>query len=362
MSDPRQDFLTGKPLAPYYDAIAMPTDRQYGIDSGLEDERGLAINAWLPFTTNRIGSASWVDRGVDPQWSMPQVFRDGLRGWLDLLGAKDTGTPQALGAFLSGSVGAGMAATPRGALAAGGGRIGVPMDTVGSLAMDAASRLARARKLGFEVDTPVFHGTNRPIIPGFALNPENRATTTLSARETTWAAENPEVARLHAELAAQAAGTTGQNILPLFFRADRKAIARLEGSEADHEVATTIWDLFRSGYDAVKFENYPSTIGGRSGENIWAFKNPNQLRSWFARFDPTKRDSSDLMAGVALPGVAPAPGFRVEAEPKPPNGDTQSAWPNGASFRPFRSKPVGSNWPIGTPYRIRSDMAKDMVY
>jgi hypothetical protein len=236
------------------------------------------------------------------------------------------------------------------------------MDTVGSLAMDAASRLARARKLGFEVDTPVFHGTNRPIIPGFAQNPETRATSALSAREATWAAENPEVAKLHADLAAQAAGTAGQNILPLFFRADRKAIARLAGNEADHEVATTIWDLFGRGYDAVKFENYPNMVAGRPGENIWAFKNPNQLRSWFARFDPTKRDSGDLMAGLAVPGVTPVPGFRVEAEPEPLNGDAQSAWPSGVSFRPFRSTPAEPNWPIGTPYRVRSDMAKDMVY
>lgn len=273
MSDPRRDFLTGKPLAPYYDAIALDPDRQYGIDPGSGSERGLAINTWLPFTTNRVGSASWVERGSDPQWSVPQVFREGLKGWLDLLGSTDTGklTPEALGAFLSGSIGAGVASVPRGALAAGGKRLDLPMD--------AASRLARARKLGFDLNTPVFHGTNRPITPGLSLNPESRATNTLSAREAIWGAENPKVAQVHADLAAQAAGTAGQNILPLFFRADRRAKVRLAGNEADHEVATTLWDLFRRGYDAVKFENYPSMVSGPLGENIWAFKNPNQLRS-----------------------------------------------------------------------------------
>ena len=369
MSGPRQDFLTGRPLAPYYDAIAMHPDRQYGIDPGLGNERGLAVNAWLPFTTNRTGSAAWLDRGADPQWSLPQVFREGLRGWLDLLGAQDTGrlTPEALGSFLSGSVGAGMAATPRGALAAGGRKVDVPIDTVGGLAMDAATRLARARAMGFRTDLPLYHGTNRPIVPGFSLTPETRATNAWAAREGVWAAENPQVAGVHADMAAPPGRIAGQNILPLFFRADRAVPVRIDPRRAgdpflDISIAETIRNAFQRGYDALQFQNYPNIVTGQLGENAWVLKHPNQLRSIFARFDPTKRDSSDLMAGIALPGVAPAPGFRVEAEPNPLNGDTRSAWPNGASYRPFRSKPAEPNWPAGTPYRIRFDTAKDMVY
>jgi hypothetical protein len=46
-------------------------------------------------------------------------------------------------------------------------------------------------------------------------------------------------------------------------------------------------------------------------QTIWTFRDPVQLRSRFALFDPAKRDSSDLMAGFAMPAPAPVPGFRV---------------------------------------------------
>jgi hypothetical protein len=51
---------------------------------------------------------------------------------------------------------------------------------------------------------------------------------------------------------------------------------------------------------------------------IWTFRDPSQLRSWFARFDPGKRGSSDLMAGSAVPGPAPVPGLRVTPQADAP--------------------------------------------
>ena len=45
------------------------------------------------------------------------------------------------------------------------------------------------------------------------------------------------------------------------------------------------------------------------------FRDPNQLRSPFARFDPARRDSADLLAGVAVPG-GPAPVLGVNVRPR----------------------------------------------
>ena len=247
----------------------------------------------------------------EKRWAMPSMVRDLLGGWLDLLAGVDTGevTPRAAMQVGLGGLGAGGALAPRGALAIGGAR--------NDLAWDFASRMARARGMGFNVDTPVFHGTNKVITPGFSLTPDARATNARSALEAIWAAENPEVAGAHADLAAFAARRPGQNILPLLFRADSPKPLRLEGNERDYEIANTIWDAFHNrGIDAIKFENYPNIATGRLGENVWAFKNPNQLRSRFALFDPERRDSSDLMAGFAVPGPAPTPGFHVS----PPGG------------------------------------------
>jgi hypothetical protein len=49
-------------------------------------------------------------------------------------------------------------------------------------------------------------------------------------------------------------------------------------------------------------------------QTIWAFRDPAQLRSRFAVFDPEKRGSEDLLAGFAALGPTPVPGFNVRPE------------------------------------------------
>jgi len=64
-------------------------------------------------------------------------------------------------------------------------------------------------------------------------------------------------------------------------------------------------------------ETAPPELGPQT---IWSFRDPNQLRSWFARFDPSMRYSDDLLAARAIPGfnVAPPaePGFNVKSPPE----------------------------------------------
>lgn len=117
-------------------------------------------------------------------------------------------------------------------------------------------------------------------------------------------------------MAAQAPGArqgSGQNILPLWARRGRWANLRLSGDELDHEIAATLFNAWDNGYDSVRLLNY-TTPGGVPGQTIWVFKNPNQLRSPFARFDPANKDSSDLLAArTSIPGFRPiptTPGFR----------------------------------------------------
>jgi len=61
------------------------------------------------------------------------------------------------------------------------------------LAEDFASRMARARGMGFNVDRPLFHGTPAPDFPAFAPLPPWEAVRTGRAPDI-WTAENPEVA------------------------------------------------------------------------------------------------------------------------------------------------------------------------
>jgi hypothetical protein len=294
------DFLTGRPraLAPIDKALARNPDADYG--------------TILPFAVNRVGSPTWAMEGSNLRFALPDFLRATLQGITDLGASTETGTltPEALGTVLSGSLGGGIAGAPRGVLAAGGARRPLPMDT--------ASRLARADAMGNRI--PVFHGTNREINPGFSLEPPHRATSGMSAREGVWTVASPEVAGQHADWAAGflpgTAEAAGQNILPLLGRSTRPVTIRLQPGDDDRILTGAIRDAWDQGYDAVRVLNYPNLSTGAS-EVAWVFKNPNQLRSPFAKFDPTQRDSSDLMASRFVPGFnvapPPGPGFHVKA-------------------------------------------------
>ncbi len=291
-------------LAPLFGALAPAPDADYG--------------SLLPVARNRAGSPSWVEKGANLRLALPQIVRDGLLGLVDAMAGTETGelTERGINTLLFGALAGGPAAAPRGAMAAAGARPALPMDT--------ESRLARARALGFGRDVPtVYHGTARDFSE-FSAQPGNRTTSGEAARAGTWGAENPEVANAFAELASPAAGSSqgsGQRVLPLWGRAERRAQVRLPESVRDYEVAATLADAWDRGYDAVRLTNYTGPAG-HSGEKIWVFKDPNQLRSPHAAFDPAKRDSADLLAGMA----APAPiGFGISPAGQPPSPEEAKA-------------------------------------
>ena len=78
----------------------------------------------------------------------------------------------------------------------------------------------------------------------------------------------------------------------------------LQGGEKNHEIAATLAQAWDDGYTSVLLKNYTSP-GGKKGD-ILVVRDPSQLRSPYAVFDPAKRDSADLLAGFA--GWAPLSG------------------------------------------------------
>lgn len=306
----------------------------------LEPDPNAEYGTILPFAIDKTTGKA--------RWAMPSFLRDTLGGGLDLLAGLDTGevTPRAAQQIGLGGMGVGAALAPRGALAMGGARLSPWEET--------AARLSRARQMGFDTKRYLYHGTGVPGFSEFSLTPHTSRLIRDGVRAPglIWTIENPEVASLFARLRAsnQIAGEeVAPNVLPLFGRYVKKDDIDLNRVKY-HEAVTSIAEAFdKHGFDAARILNYHANLAGQpiTGQTAWVFKDPNQLRSVHAVFDPAKRESPSLMAGVAAPGPAPVPGFRVEEEPK--------------SYRPFRggSRP---QWPAGTPYRIRSDMAKDMVY
>jgi hypothetical protein len=242
---------------------------------------------FLPVAFNRPGSARWMREGTNFRWSLPATVRDGLLGALDLANGTHTGE-----------------VTPRAA----------------ELPMDRASIDARAKAMGFLTQPgtddllTVYHGTNREISPGFRLDPPERATTAASADAGMWASTQPAVAQRYAEAASQRGGT--QSILPLRARATRVAEIRLDPKMTEMEMKGAIQDAWDTGYDAVRVTNHTMPDGTPAPDN-WVFKHPSQLRVPWARFDPTRRDSSDLLAGSALPAplAVPAPAPEEQRTP-----------------------------------------------
>jgi hypothetical protein len=83
---------------------------------------------------------------------------------------------------------------------------------------------------------------------------------------------------------------------PIWHRAERLFPLDARGLK-DAEIQASLKEAWDQGHDAVMLRNYTSP-GGRSGD-ILVVKDPAQLRSPNAKFDPAKRNSNDLSASIA---------------------------------------------------------------
>jgi len=184
-------------------------------------------------------------------------------------------------------------------LAPGFGVSGSVGRVVSALPMDKASRLARAAAMGFRTDMPLYHGTASDFR---AFDPASlgRTTQAPTARLGVWAALDPDLAGSFAQKAATTG--SGQNIVQMFHRAQRPGVLRLPDDVLDTEVAATISLGLEEGYDAFLLRNFTRADGTKT--DILMVKDPAQLRSVHATFDPAKRDSPDLLAGLVPPGFA----------------------------------------------------------
>ena len=163
-----------------------------------------------------------------------------------------------------------------------------------ALPLDQASRMGRAKAMGFRTDIPLYHGS------GASFSEFNAVPT--NARD--WRTPGVSLA-LNPEMANEFAASqrANQQVYKLFHRADRPAELEYRG-EPHHQIVATLRDAFNSGYDAVTIKNY-TTPGGVGPGSIVIVRNANQLRSPNATFDPAKKGSGDLLACLAAFGMVP---------------------------------------------------------
>jgi hypothetical protein len=173
-----------------------------------------------------------------------------------------------------------------------------------------ADRMARAKQMGFYTDMPLYHGTAGDFR---AFDPAKGGDTNSAAPAQMGlsASRQPDAAEEFAQMTASK-GTGNPSVIPLLHRSDRPVHLELAGDEMDHEIAATLSKAWDDGYTSVLMHNYTSP-GGKTPRDILIVRDPAQLRSPFAQFDPAKRNSRDLLAGIAgLPVAAGVAGSAIK--------------------------------------------------
>jgi hypothetical protein len=180
----------------------------------------------------------------------------------------------------------------------------LPSPLEGTLDMSQAARMQRKAEGKF-VPTTGYHGTSAHKSEGqlfdeFQLFEGDDLTRSVSRSPVgklgVSIAHQPEMASDFAYQASPADGE-GATIMPLTFRSDKAGTINLSGDETNDEIFGTVVDAWKDGYDAIHFTNYTTPAGTKGSFTL--IKDPAQVRSVNAAFDPAKRDSANLMAGAA---------------------------------------------------------------
>lgn len=210
------------------------------------------------------------------------------------------------------------------------GSPGVPIGALGSsarlsrgaLPMDEASRMARARQMGFSVDEPLYHGGGS----SFRAFDLGKAGTASGSRGQAAAFFTPEsqVADYYSKIASvrepragevphdsfDHAGTIYQNVYdgaqvyPAFVNPGKQKTIEIpyyNTAKVDAEVQKAR----KEGYDTLRIKGMADTgaVEASRADQI-AVLSPANIRSRFAAFDPNKANLSDLLAGVtAVPAA-----------------------------------------------------------
>lgn len=177
----------------------------------------------------------------------------------------------------------------------------------GQLPMDEASRMARAREMGFDMDAPLYHGTDQNI-EAFRTNDGwygNGVYATRSPQQAEYyTRRTPHQTATTQRVAGEGWQEPAPNIMPLVARGRlasveeyqtlvRENMPRGKWTKAgeDNAVRRAQQELERRGYAGVD-------AGGIDDEVV--IFNPSNVRSRFAAFNPARSGEANLLAGTAI--------------------------------------------------------------
>jgi hypothetical protein len=183
-----------------------------------------------------------------------------------------------------------------------GENMALPMDEASRMARE-ASRMARADEM-FPIDA--YHGTSDDVVGSFNLDHPNR-------KDTGWlgtgvySTSDPQLASMYP---AMKSGTAGPNVMPLrlgmknpyqatLAEKQRLMMIAHNNPEAGREAAD-LWtrELQAQGYDGVMLKYDPKDVGAANASTEYVVFDPKNVRSRFAKFDPARADSPDLLASM----------------------------------------------------------------
>jgi len=192
------------------------------------------------------------------------------------------------------------------------------------LPMDEASRMARASEMGFDVETPLYHGTGRD----FDRFDVNAPETTLGSgnNDAIYLTNRPDHASAYAETMAHRLNIDpdwAPRVLPVMARDERPLLVSdevygwLKQNEAARsgrarmnryadERGRRAWEQLFPGepmpegslLQAIRDRGY-SSLRTSSGEEVAIF-DPSNIRSRFAAFDPHNTNRANLLGSFAI--------------------------------------------------------------
>jgi len=189
-------------------------------------------------------------------------------------------------------------------------------------------------------NTPAYHGSTTEIDPSFNLDYSGAGGLNYG-KKNIWASDNPELASQYAEAglsrnqaeAIQNSGDFnwnkkkeipkkiadamfkdiaeygsieggGANVLPLLLRG-KQSVHESYGGRFKNEMPKALWGRDLENADIAVINNVIDnpTLQKVDPSTVYAIKNPANIRSRFAAFDPMRRHEADILAGVGVGGM-----------------------------------------------------------
>ncbi len=218
----------------------------------------------------------------------------------DRYGAQQIGKNiTSIGEFLPG-VGDATAGDEFGMALKQGDNFGMALGALGAIPLvgDAAKKVAKSLSdIEFKkefMDMKLYHGTNQDL-KEFKLSEGGKVSGSPVGSISVAATQDKNVAQTYANEAVERYGGT-PTVIELVHRAKRPAKIELSGDELNHEMAATVQQAWDDGRDALMLTNY--NVGEGKKGTVILVKDPSQLRKKGAKFDPKKKFSPELLAGI----------------------------------------------------------------